>query len=110
MIFKAAEERYQRELIAHADAVKQNEQLKEQVSKLKTQLRDHGNAAETARSMLSTAEASWQSQRAALNKEILDANSRSVIIFDYVCSVDLSPIILLGAKIYKNKTLSYTSI
>lgn len=73
---QASQECYERELLAHADAVKHNEQLKEQVSTLKTQIREHENASETARSMLSTAEASWQTQRAALDKEISDLASR----------------------------------
>ncbi|GJJ13307.1 hypothetical protein Clacol_007559 [Clathrus columnatus] len=73
----ASEERYQRELIGHAEAVKHNEQLKEQLLNLKTKVRECENATETARSMLSTAEASWKTQRSSLDKEIADLTSRS---------------------------------
>lgn len=77
-MFQAAEERYQRELISHADSIKTVDSLKQQLSTIQSLIREKQTATDTAQSMLATAEASWKSQREALDKEIADLNARLV--------------------------------
>jgi nucleoprotein TPR len=78
---EAAEERYQREIVSHAESIKTVENLKQQLSTVQGLVREKQTAADTAQSMLATAEASWKSQREALDKEITDVNSRCVLNF-----------------------------
>ncbi|KAI0338862.1 hypothetical protein BDW22DRAFT_1362157 [Trametopsis cervina] len=73
---KAAEERYNRELVSHADAIKTIDGLRQQISSVQAAARDNLAAVETARAKLSTSETSWKQQREALDKEIADLNSR----------------------------------
>jgi len=72
----AAEERYQRELISHAEAVKTVDGLKQQLAEAQTLAREKQTAADSAQSMLVTAEISWKSQKEALDKEIAEINKR----------------------------------
>ena len=76
LIVQAAEDRYQRELVAHAEAVKTVDILKQQLAQLQVQVREKQTAADSAQSMLTTAESSWKSQKAAMDKEITDLNTR----------------------------------
>ncbi|KAJ8468503.1 hypothetical protein ONZ51_g9602 [Trametes cubensis] len=73
---KAAEERYSREVLAHAESIKSVEQLKKQLSQSQAAAREGRAAAETAQAKLTTSEASWQQQREALDKEITDLKAR----------------------------------
>ncbi|KAI0330460.1 hypothetical protein GY45DRAFT_1323591 [Cubamyces sp. BRFM 1775] len=73
---KAAEERYSREVLAHAESIKSVEQLKQQLSQSQAAAREGRAAAETAQAKLTTSEASWQQQREALDKEIADLKAR----------------------------------
>ncbi|KAF9805161.1 hypothetical protein IEO21_09180 [Rhodonia placenta] len=73
---KAAEERYASEVVAHAEALKAVTDLKEQLSRAHVAAREFRAAAETAQAKLATSEASWIQQRSALDKEIMDLNSR----------------------------------
>lgn len=81
---EAAEERYQREIVSHAESIKTVEHLKQQLSTVQGVVREKQTAADTAQSMLVTAESSWKSQREALDKEIADVNARCVLIFAHV--------------------------
>ncbi|CAL1712475.1 unnamed protein product [Somion occarium] len=73
---KAAEEKYSREVIAHAESMKLVEHLKSQLSKAQASARDKMSAVETAQAKLVTSEASWKQQREALDKEMADLNAR----------------------------------
>lgn len=73
---KSAEERYSREVLAHAESIKSVEDLRTQLSKASTTARDNLAASETAQAKLATSEASWKQQKEALDKEIGDLNTR----------------------------------
>lgn len=74
--FKAAEERYSHEVVAHAESIKAIENLKQQLSNSQAAARDNLTAAETAKSNLAASEGSWKQQKAALDKEVSDLNAR----------------------------------
>lgn len=76
MAIQAAEERYSREVIAHAESIQTIEQLRSQVSQLQTSSSQNAAAAETAAAKLAASEASWKQQREALDKEIADLSAR----------------------------------
>ncbi|KAL4250041.1 hypothetical protein ABKN59_004926 [Abortiporus biennis] len=73
---KAAEERYSREVLAHAESIKAVEDLRQQLSKSMAASRDNLAASETAQAKLATSETSWKQQKEALDKEISDLNNR----------------------------------
>ena len=73
---KEAEERYSREVLAHAEAIKSTEDLRQQLNKALASARDGQAASETAQAKLSASEASWKQQKEALDKEIADLNTR----------------------------------
>ena len=73
---KAAEEKYSREVVAHADSLKVVDGLKQEINVLRTQVREHGTAAETAQAKLASSELSWGQQREALDKELGDLHKR----------------------------------
>ncbi|OBZ68761.1 Nucleoprotein TPR [Grifola frondosa] len=73
---KAAEERYGREVLAHAEALKAVEDLRRQLSKSQAAVREHLAAAETAQAKLAGSESSWRQQKDALTKEVADLNAR----------------------------------
>ena len=79
---KAAEERYGREVLAHAEAIKTAETLRQQVGKAEAAARSNLTAGETAQAKLATSEASWKQQRDALDKEISDLQVRCVTLSD----------------------------
>ena len=73
---KAAEEKYAREILAHAESIKVVDSLKSELNELRASLREKTNQAETAQANLVSSEASWNQQREALNKEIADLTTR----------------------------------
>ena len=73
---KAAEEKYAREILAHAESIKVVDSLKSELNELRASLREKTNQAETAQANLVSSEASWNQQREALNKEIADLTAR----------------------------------
>ncbi|KAI0087040.1 hypothetical protein BDY19DRAFT_324018 [Irpex rosettiformis] len=73
---KAAEERYNRELLSHADAIKTIDGLRAQISSAQANARGNLAAAETARGKLAASESSWKQQKETLDKEISDLISR----------------------------------
>ena len=73
---QAAEERYSNEVVSHADSIKSIEKLKRQLTAAQSAARDNLNAAETAKTKLTSSENSWMQQKAALDKEIVDLNAR----------------------------------
>ena len=75
----SAEERYGREVLAHADSIKTVEGLRQQLSQAQAAARDNLAAAETAQAKLSASKGSWDQQKEALEKEISDLNARFVM-------------------------------
>ncbi|KAH9974884.1 hypothetical protein BGW80DRAFT_1444514 [Lactifluus volemus] len=73
---RAAEEKYSREVIAHADAIKVMEDLKRRLHDLQVSERNNRMAAETAQAKLTTSESSWNQQRQALDREMADLATR----------------------------------
>jgi nucleoprotein TPR len=71
-----AEDKYSRELLAHAESVKALDTVKQQLSTARTSARDNLAAAETAQTKLSSSEASWGQQKEAMDKEVLDLKTR----------------------------------
>ncbi|KAF8318500.1 hypothetical protein DL93DRAFT_2054404 [Clavulina sp. PMI_390] len=75
-IAEEAREQYRRELVAHAETVKANAQLKEELLATQTKLRESQTAAEIAAANVVNADAQWASQRESLQKELTDASVR----------------------------------
>lgn len=103
---KAAEEKYGREVVAHAESIKTMEESRQQLSETKLAVRDAITAAETAQAKLSTSETSWNQQKKALEREVSDLNVRYVTLL--FVPTDL-PICLLVARTSSLKTLFFTT-
>ena len=73
---ESAEEKYGREVVAHAESIKVVEDLKQQLAETKHAGRDAKTAAETAQAKLSTSETSWSQQKKVLEREVSDLNVR----------------------------------
>ncbi|GJE88476.1 hypothetical protein PsYK624_045590 [Phanerochaete sordida] len=73
---RSAEDRYGREVLAHAESIKAVDTLRQQLSQAQTKARDSLAAAETAQAKLVASESSWKQQREALDKELADLNAR----------------------------------
>ncbi|KZV92725.1 hypothetical protein EXIGLDRAFT_836242 [Exidia glandulosa HHB12029] len=71
-----AEEQYQRELVAHADAIKVLERTREQLLQAQAASREHQTQAETAQAKLLTSETSWSVQREMLDKQIAELTAK----------------------------------
>lgn len=71
-----AHDRYQAEIVAHAEDVKALSVAREQLAGLQSSLREATHKAETAHANLSSSEASWVSQRENLQKEIDEQQKR----------------------------------
>ncbi|EGN98500.1 hypothetical protein SERLA73DRAFT_169454 [Serpula lacrymans var. lacrymans S7.3] len=72
----AAEDRYSREVLAHAESIKAIEAMKQQLSTVQVAARDNLAAASTAEAKLAASEGSWKQQKEALDKEVADLNTR----------------------------------
>ncbi|KAF9651639.1 hypothetical protein BDM02DRAFT_3184386 [Thelephora ganbajun] len=73
---KSAEEKYGREVVAHAESIKAVEELRQQLAETRLTVRDATTAAETAQVKLSTSEVSWERQKEALEREVNELNVR----------------------------------
>ncbi|KAJ7758135.1 hypothetical protein DFH07DRAFT_772602 [Mycena maculata] len=73
---KAAEERYNQVVVAHAESIQSVATLKKQLSTIQARARDYQTGAETATAKLTTSESSWALQKDALDKEVSDLNRR----------------------------------
>lgn len=74
-----AHEKYERELVAHAEDVKALAQLKDEMATIRSTGQQHRQAAETAEANLTASKASWSDQSTALNKELDDIRTRYVV-------------------------------
>ncbi|KAH9961807.1 TPR/MLP1/MLP2-like protein-domain-containing protein [Russula dissimulans] len=75
-LVNAAEERYSREVISHAEAIRVVEDLKRRLHDLQVSECNTRVSAETAQAKLATSESSWSQQRQALDREIADLAAR----------------------------------
>lgn len=73
---QVAEDRYAREVIVHADDIKNIEILKQQLATLQSISRENLTASETAKSKLASSESSWQQQKQVLDKELTELKDR----------------------------------
>ncbi|GAA5982753.1 hypothetical protein JCM11641_007777 [Rhodosporidiobolus odoratus] len=76
-IAKDAHEKYERELVAHAEDVKRLSEVKEEMEKVRATVREHQSAAEVARANLVKSEESWERQKVVLEAELGDIRKRS---------------------------------
>lgn len=72
---KRAEDKYEGEVVAHAESIKAVEGLKKELTKSRAALREKSLEAETAHANFNASEASWKQQKETLDKEIEDLNS-----------------------------------
>lgn len=89
---QAAEERYSREVLAHAESIKTIENLKEQFSNAQAKARESLADAETAQAKLISSENSWKQQKQALDQETSDLNARYVFFFRLSVMISLTRI------------------
>jgi len=73
---KSAEEKYGREVVAHAESIKDVEELRQRLADTKLAIRDATITAETAQAKLSSSEISWGQQKKALEREVTELNVR----------------------------------
>ncbi|KAH8108682.1 TPR/MLP1/MLP2-like protein-domain-containing protein [Phellopilus nigrolimitatus] len=73
---KAAEEKYSREVVAHAESIKMVDSLKREINEARATVREKIMLAETAQANIAASEGSWKQQKEALDKEVSDLNSR----------------------------------
>jgi nucleoprotein TPR len=71
-----AQEKYERELMAHAEDIKALNSIKEELSSTQASIRGYVTAAETAESKLTTSTTSWERQSNTMRQEISELNSR----------------------------------
>ncbi|KAG8695440.1 hypothetical protein FRC08_007832 [Ceratobasidium sp. 394] len=71
-----ANEKYERELLAHAEALKQINQLKSTITALQSEVRQATSSSETAAAKLQSSEASWSRQKETMEKEASELTSR----------------------------------
>ena len=96
--------------MAHAESIKAIEDLKQRLTQSQTAAREGRAAAETAQAKLASSEASWQQQREAFDKEIVDLQLRLVPAHSVSCvpsilTSDFHP----GARILANRTNFFTN-
>ncbi|KAG6330667.1 hypothetical protein ID866_8422 [Astraeus odoratus] len=72
----AAEERYGREVVAHAESLKSIENLRQQLATAQATARQNLAEAASAQAKWEASEGSWKQQKEALEKEIADLNTR----------------------------------
>ncbi|BGP20306.1 Protein mlp1 [Rhodosporidiobolus nylandii] len=76
-IAKDAHDKYERELVAHAEDVKRLSEVKEELETVRATVREHQSAAEVARANLAQSEESWQRQKSVLEAELSEIRKRS---------------------------------
>ncbi|KAG6376921.1 hypothetical protein JVT61DRAFT_953 [Boletus reticuloceps] len=72
----AAEDRYSREVVTHAESFKTIENIKQQLSTAQAAVRQNQAETANAQAKLEASEGSWRQQKEALDKEIADLNAR----------------------------------
>jgi nucleoprotein TPR len=75
-IAQEAQRNYERELVKHAEAAQNVQQLREEVGNLRTQVRSLRTEAETAVATLQSSEASWVGQKNDYERELREVRTR----------------------------------
>ena len=75
-IAQEAQRNYERELVKHAEAAQNVQQLREEIGNLRTEIRTLRIQAETATATLQSSELSWESQKADYERELREARTR----------------------------------
>lgn len=75
---KDAHDKYERELVAHAEDVKRLTEVKEELERVRGTVREHESAAQVARANLTAAEESWTRQKTVLERELGEVRKRCV--------------------------------
>lgn len=73
---KDAHEKYERELVAHAEDVKRLGDVKEELENVRASIGEHQTAAEVAKANLLSSEESWTRQKRSLEQELSDVRKR----------------------------------
>ncbi|GAA5874743.1 hypothetical protein JCM8547_005199 [Rhodosporidiobolus lusitaniae] len=76
-VAKDAHDKYERELVAHAEDVKRLSEVKEELEGVRATVREHQSAAEIAKANLAKSEESWARQKSVLEAELGDVKKRS---------------------------------
>ncbi|KAK4056430.1 Protein mlp1 [Microbotryomycetes sp. JL221] len=71
-----AHNKYDRELVAHAEDVKRLSEVKQELEKVRATLGEHQTATEVAKANLLSSEESWHRQKQALEQELADVRKR----------------------------------
>ena len=71
-----AQAKYQAELVAHADDVRDLSSTKEQLEQARSEAREAIKVRETAEANLSSSQASWETQKATLSQEMDDVRAQ----------------------------------
>ncbi|KAF8443123.1 hypothetical protein L210DRAFT_3620711 [Boletus edulis BED1] len=72
----AAEDRYSREVVTHAESFKTIENIKQQLSTAQAAVRQNQAETANAQAKLEASEGSWRQQKEALDKEVADLTAR----------------------------------
>ncbi|CAE6455240.1 unnamed protein product [Rhizoctonia solani] len=75
-LVQQANEKYERELLGHAEALKQINQLKSTITDLQSEVRKTTASSETATANLQASEASWGRQKETMEKEVSELTAR----------------------------------
>ncbi|CAE6407335.1 unnamed protein product [Rhizoctonia solani] len=75
-LVQQANEKYERELLGHAEALKQINQLKSTITDLQAEVRKTTASSETATAKLQASEASWGRQKETMEKEVSELTTR----------------------------------
>lgn len=73
---KEAHDKYERELVAHAEDVKRLSEVKSELEGVRVSVGEHQTAAEVAKANLVSTEQSFGRQKAALEQELTDVRKR----------------------------------
>lgn len=73
---KEASDKYQRELLDHAEDVKRFNVISNELDTIRSTVREHQLAEEVAVANLMASETSWNRQKLALEQEITDSKKR----------------------------------
>ncbi|GAA5963338.1 hypothetical protein JCM21900_002043 [Sporobolomyces salmonicolor] len=74
---KDAHEKYERELVAHAEDVKRLTEVKDELERVRATIREHQTREEVARANLTSSEESWARQKTVLEQELADVRKRA---------------------------------
>ena len=76
-IAQEAQRNYERELVKHAEAAQNVQQLRAEIGTLRTELRTLRTEAETATATLRSSESSWETQRSEYEREVREVRARA---------------------------------